>query len=240
MNLTEQLLGMALMGAEWVLWLLIGLSVVSFAIIVERSLYFYAQSADLESLGDEVRKLCAAGHPEEARVRLAADKHVAANVVSTGLREWSRGPDAMSEAMQSAKARARLLLERNLAVLGTLGSNAPFIGLFGTVIGIIKAFHDLAGASAKGPAVVMGSLSEALVATAVGLMVAIPAVLFYNYFQRRVRAFLLGTDSMAHLVLAELHGANYREEHGGAAVAQSPQRPMAPLSEPGVRRHGGI
>lgn len=238
MNLTEQLLGMALMGAEWVLWLLLGLSVVSFAIIVERLLYFYTQSADLESLGDEVRKLCAAGHPEEARVRLAADKHVAAGVVSSGLREWSRGPDAVSEAMQSAKARSRLLLERNLAVLGTLGSNAPFIGLFGTVIGIIKAFHDLAGAQSKGPAVVMGSLSEALVATAVGLMVAIPAVLFYNYFQRRVRAFLLGTDSMAHLVLAELHGAIARE-HGTGLTAQMPARPMAPLSEPGLRRHSG-
>ena len=233
MNLTEQLLGMALMGAEWVLWLLLALSVVSFAIIVERMLYFHSQGADLESLGEEVRKLCAAGHPEEARVRLAADKHVAAAVVSSGLRDWMRGPEAVAESMSAAKARARLALERNLAVLGTLGSNAPFIGLFGTVIGIIKAFHDLANAQAKGPAVVMGSLSEALVATAVGLMVAIPAVLFYNYFQRRVRAFMLGTDSMAHLVLAELHGAHARE-----VVPAMPARPMAPLSAPGMRTHG--
>ena len=235
MNLTEQLLGMSLMGAEWVLWLLLMLSVVSFAIIVERTLFYWTQSADLDALGDEVRKLCAAGHPEEARVRLASDKHVAATVVSNGLREWSRGPDAVNEAMQSSKAKVRLKLERNLAVLGTLGSNAPFIGLFGTVIGIIKAFHDLAGAQAKGPTVVMGSLSEALVATAVGLMVAIPAVLFYNYFQRRVRAFILGTDAMAHLVLAELHGAISR-----ANEPVPPARQMAPLSEPGLRRHGGV
>src|SRR5205085_9587977 len=106
---------------------------------------------------------------------------------------------------QSSKAKVRLKLERNLAVLGTLGSNAPFIGLFGTVIGIIKAFHDLASAQAKGPAVVMGSLSEALVATAVGLMVAIPAVLFYNYFQRRVRGLLLATDGLAHSIMVEMH-----------------------------------
>lgn len=235
MNLTEQLLGMALMGAEWVLWLLLALSVVSFAIIVERMLYYQSQSADLDTLGDEVRKLCAAGHPEEARVRLAADKHVAASVVSSGLREWSRGPEAVSEAMSAAKAKSRLLLERNLAILGTLGSNSPFIGLFGTVIGIIKAFHDLAGAQNKGPAVVMGSLSEALVATAVGLMVAIPAVLFYNYFQRRVRAFLLGTDAMSHLVLAELHGSL---SVGHTAAPAVPSRPMAPLSAPGMRSHG--
>lgn len=234
MSLTEQLLGMALMGAEWVLWLLICLSVISFAIIVERFIFFFSQGADLDALGEEVRKMCAIGHPEEARVRLASQKHLAANVVSAGLREWNRGPEAVREAMQSEKARVRLKLERNLAVLGTLGSNSPFIGLFGTVIGIIKAFHDLASAQAKGPAVVMGSLSEALVATAVGLMVAIPAVLFYNYFQRRVRAHLLGTDAMAHLVLAELHGTPARDEHVSTA------RPMAPLSEPGLRRAGGL
>jgi biopolymer transport protein ExbB len=233
MNLTEQLLGMALMGAEWVLWLLIVLSVISLAIIVERMLFFFGQSADLDELGEEVRKLVALGHPEEARVRLASQKHLAALVVSAGLREFARGPEAVAEAMAGAKAKIRLSLERNLAVLGTLGSNTPFIGLFGTVIGIIKAFHDLASATNKGPAVVMGSLSEALVATAVGLMVAIPAVLFYNYFQRRVRAHLLGTDAMAHIVMVELHGGQQKVEPAAA------QRPMAPLSEPGLRRAGG-
>ena len=205
MNLTSQLLGMALMGAEWVLWLLISLSVVSIAIMVERILFFSRHNTDLDSLSDEVRRLVAMGKPEEARVRLAGQRHVAAHVVSTGLKEIARGPQAVAEAMAGAKARARMALERNLAVLGTLGSNAPFIGLFGTVIGIIKAFHDLASATNKGPAVVMGSLSEALVATAVGLLVAIPAVLSFNYFQRRVRAHMLATDGMAHALLVELH-----------------------------------
>ena len=235
MNLTEQLLGMALMGAEWVLWLLLCLSTISFAIIAERTFFYWSQGGDLDALGDEVRKLCAAGHPEEARVRLASQKHVAAAVVSAGLREWTRGPEAVSEAMLSAKAKVRMMLERNLAVLGTLGSNAPFIGLFGTVIGIIKAFHDLAAAQAKGPAVVMGSLSEALVATAVGLMVAIPAVLFYNYFQRRVRGILMGTDAMSHLVLAELHGSHGHEVQAATGIALS-ARPMAPLG----RTAGGL
>jgi biopolymer transport protein ExbB len=205
MNLTGHLLGMALIGAEWVLWLLVSLSIVSVAIIVERLLFYRAQSGDLDSLGDEVRELVASGKPDEARVLLASQRHLAALVVSTGLREVNRGPAAVAEAMLSAKAKARIMLERNLAVLGTLGANAPFIGLFGTVIGIIKAFHDLATAKGGGPAVVMGSLSEALVATAVGLLVAIPAVLSYNYFQRRVRGLLLATDQMAHHVMAQLH-----------------------------------
>ncbi|MBI4859701.1 MAG: MotA/TolQ/ExbB proton channel family protein [Candidatus Riflebacteria bacterium] len=205
MNLTSHLLGLALMGAEWVLWLLVGLSIISLAVIVERIIFYYRHQDDLEALTDEVRRLVASGKPDEARVRLATHRHPAAVVVSAGLKEIARGPEAVAEAMHSAKARARLVMERNLAILGTLGSNAPFIGLFGTVIGIIKAFHDLATSSAKGPAVVMGSLSEALVATAVGLLVAIPAVLAYNYFQRQVRSFMLGTDGMAHSLLVELH-----------------------------------
>jgi biopolymer transport protein ExbB len=106
--------------------------------------------------------------------------------------------------MAGAKARERHRLERNLAFLGTLGSNAPFIGLFGTVIGIIKAFHDLAKNQAGGVTVVMAGISEALVATAVGLLVAIPAVVAFNYFNRRVRTKMTEVDWMAHLALAEL------------------------------------
>ena len=110
--------------------------------------------------------------------------------------------DAVESAMLGAKARVRLRLERNLAFLGTLGANAPFIGLFGTVLGIIKAFKDLAGNQSGGIAIVMAGISEALVATAVGLMVAIPAVIGFNYFQGKVRKSLARVDAIAHLVLA--------------------------------------
>jgi biopolymer transport protein ExbB len=114
--------------------------------------------------------------------------------------------DALAGAMQGAKAREKLRLERNLAFLGTLGANAPFIGLFGTVLGIIKAFHDLAGSQSGGPAIVMAGISEALVATAVGLLVAIPAVVAFNYFNRRVRAKMSEVDWIAQLALIELRG----------------------------------
>src|SRR4029079_12034926 len=93
---------------------------------------------------------------------------------------------------------------KNLGVLGTLGNNAPFIGLFGTVLGIIKAFADLSRNSAGGAVAVMAGISEALVATAVGLMVAIPAVIAFNYFQAKVRKTISGVDSTAHLVPAEI------------------------------------
>jgi biopolymer transport protein ExbB len=103
--------------------------------------------------------------------------------------------------------------------LGTLGNNAPFIGLFGTVLGIIKAFHDLAGGQAGGPSVVMAGISEALVATAVGLIVAIPAVVAFNIFSRRVRVRMSQAEWMAHLAVAELK-TEWREDlgYGGRGV----------------------
>jgi biopolymer transport protein ExbB len=97
-------------------------------------------------------------------------------------------------------------MEKNLGVLGTLGNNAPFIGLFGTVLGIIRAFADLARNQSGGATVVMTGISEALVATAVGLMVAIPAVVAYNVFQGRVRRGLGRIDAVAHVVLGALGG----------------------------------
>jgi len=91
-------------------------------------------------------------------------------------------------------------------VLGTLGNNAPFIGLFGTVLGIIKAFADLSRNQGGGAATVMSGISAALVATAVGLMVAIPAVVAFNFFQTRVRRTLGRVDAVAHLILSATAG----------------------------------
>src|SRR5690606_30719130 len=110
-----------------------------------------------------------------------------------GLRLAPRGPAAAEKGMQSAIAAERKALEARLAYLGTLGNNAPFVGLFGTVIGVILAFEELGQAGAAGTgasqvasAAVMSAIAEALVATAVGIGVALPAVAAYNYFQRRL------------------------------------------------------
>ena len=95
----------------------------------------------------------------------------------------------------------------DLSFLGTLGSNAPFVGLFGTVLGIIKAFHDLGAVNVKGAAVqqtVMAGISEALVATAVGLAVAIPAVVAYNGFQRWLKNMTARTNALGHALVGHL------------------------------------
>jgi biopolymer transport protein ExbB len=160
---------------------------------------------NVKRLSAELARQLRAGDVREAQKLVRNSRAIECIVVAAGLAEAHRGVQAASEAMLSAKVRERLRLESMLAVLGTLGNNAPFIGLLGTVLGIIKASHDLTAAQAAGHAAasaVMGGIFEALVATAAGLFVAIPAVVAFNFFQRRARIRSLQTDSLAHLVLS--------------------------------------
>lgn len=220
MNLTQKLLAFTLVGAEWVLWLLIALSVLSVAVMIERGLYYFSLRSNFDAMSDELRKLLLDGKFAQARKRIADERGLEAEVARAGLNEAERGAAAVESAMLGAKARVKLLLERNLAFLGTLGSNAPFIGLFGTVLGIIKAFHDLAGNQAGGIAVVMAGISEALVATAVGLLVAIPAVVGFNFYNRRVRSISSHIDALAQVILSALKSEEeHHNEHGGEAKA---------------------
>jgi biopolymer transport protein ExbB len=202
MRLTERILSFTLLGSEWVLWLLIGLSVLSVAVMVERAFFLSAGKLDFEALGKDLLRFLRDGDVVGARRALAGIRGPESMVAAAGLDQLGRGSEAVSEAMASTKSRLRLDLERNLGVLGTLGNNAPFIGLFGTVLGIIKAFADLSRNQAGGAGAVMSGISEALVATAVGLMVAIPAVIAFNFFQGRVRRVLGRVDAVAHLILS--------------------------------------
>lgn len=140
MNLTEQFLKIALIGGDPVLYILILMSIVMVAIIVER--YITIKTIEANLLSYEPLTL-------------------------------------------------KLLLEKRLGILATFGNNAPFIGLFGTVLGVIKAFHSLGTSTEFGVRVVMTGISEALVATAMGLFVAIPSVIAYNYFVRKIKILLL-------------------------------------------------
>jgi biopolymer transport protein ExbB len=208
MRITERLLSFTLLGSEWVLWVLIGLSVVSVTVMVERAISLSAPRLDFEALSRRLLGLLGRGDYQAAREALEPARSPEARVALVGIGELPRGRNAALEAMASARSQERLRLERYLGVLGTLGNNAPFIGLFGTVLGIIKAFADLArNQGGGGAAVVMAGISEALVATAVGLVVAIPAVIAFNIFQGKVRRTLGRVDAMAHLILSALPDA---------------------------------
>jgi biopolymer transport protein ExbB len=232
MNLVEWLQGlMTSFGAAWVMWLLIGLSVISVAVMLERGWFYYSLRDDIERLATELRTLLREGDPGEALRRLEASPSAEAAVVVAGLREADRGMNAADQAMQGASALQRMKLERRLAFLGTLGNNAPFIGLFGTVIGVVQAFEQLGkqgmnvaqASSSAAPQQVMAAIAEALVATAVGLAVAIPAVAMYNLYHRLSRSILANTDALSHVLLAHLAGT--AEGHGPLPRAAKSERP---------------
>jgi biopolymer transport protein ExbB len=233
MNLIEWLQRIMVgFGAAWVMWLMIGLSVISVAIILERAWFFWSLRDDLVVLARDLRTSLQ-DSIDAAQKRMQASPSAEAAVVSAGLVEAHRGPKAAEEAMSSAVAIQKMKLERRLAYLGTLGNNAPFIGLFGTVIGVVGAFDALgraadkpmaaavgAAAQSMAPQAVMSSIAEALVATAVGLAVAIPAVASNNFFQRLVRSTLANTDALTHVLLAHLHGESHLAHAGGASPAR--------------------
>lgn len=210
-------------GAAWVMWLLLALSVVSVAIMLERGWFYYSLRDDLaalaRSLGDYLRR----GEVAQARRLLENSPSAEAAVVVAGLVESERGPQAAEEAMAGAAALQRMKLEKRLVYLGTLGNNAPFVGLLGTVIGIVQAFDEL-GKAAKmqtaqtastiAPQTVMTSIAEALVATAIGLLVAIPAVAAYNAFQRLTKSTLANTEVLSRILLAHLKAENAPEQAG--------------------------
>jgi biopolymer transport protein ExbB len=206
-------------GTAWILWLLAGLSAVSLAIIVERWIFLRARDGDLERLARDLDGPLEQQDWKRAITRLDSEPVTATAIASAGLKLANKGPGAVEKAMDSAVALERRKLERGLAFLGTLGHNAPFVGLFGTVVGVIHAFEELghsapghaaaagAGAGAAGQVasqMVMGAIAEALVATAVGILVALPAVAAYNFFQRRVTMILSGSEVLSNLVLAYL------------------------------------
>ncbi|MRG98367.1 MotA/TolQ/ExbB proton channel family protein [Polyangium spumosum] len=246
MNLIEWLQRIMVgFGAAWVMWLMIGLSVVSVAIILERAWFFWSLRDDVVVLARDLRNALK-DSIEAAQKRMEASPSAEAAVVKAGLIEADRGPKAAEEAMAGALALQRMKLERRLAYLGTLGNNAPFIGLFGTVIGVVGAFDALgkaaekpaaqAAAAAMAPQQVMSSIAEALVATAVGLAVAIPAVAFNNYFQRMIRSTLANTEALTRVLLAHLHGEKDALEAGaGVAVAAAPAPKKA---EPKAQANG--
>jgi biopolymer transport protein ExbB/TolQ len=219
MNIVDSLLKVALLGSEWVMYLLIVLSVASFAAMFERWLFFRKHGEISSTLRDKVAGALQSDDIDEAQRVLAADPSVTAKVVLAALRFRSGGGEAVADAADSELARQRTELERGLNLLGTLGNNAPFIGLFGTVIGVIIAFQQLGAQGNKAAAMgnVMSGIAEALVATGVGIFVAIPAVVAYNVVQKKIGEIEADAQSLTKLVTAWVKV----KQSGGTILAPS-------------------
>lgn len=215
MNPAELILALGMAGGDWVLYLLLVLSMLSVTLILERMAYFWLNR---ERFG----AILADGIAAIARRDLAAlpahPKGPVGRLFQVAARNGGASMSTLRAALMAHRLRERAAAERGLVLLGTLGNNAPFIGLFGTVLGIIRAFKDLGAAESAGPSVVMTGISEALVATAVGILVAIPAVVAYNLCQRSIRVMDYRLDEAAEAILAaadEREPAAPREEAHG-------------------------
>lgn len=215
MDLTKMMLKLALGGGTWVLALLIILSIASVAVMLERARIFYRGRFAEEAFISEIEPLLAEASWPETAVCCETAPGFEPQVLLAGLSQVHRGRQAAEEAMEAERIRLGQILGKHLGFLATMGANAPFIGLFGTVLGIIHAFKDLALTEGGGGPAVMSGIAEALVATAVGLLVAIPAVMAYNFFNRRLHTILERSQRLSHILLTYLHGP--------AAVAEVPE-----------------
>jgi biopolymer transport protein ExbB len=204
MNLNTQLSSLTNLGAGWIMWVLIGLSIASFCVVADRVIVLLKSRDDVQRLHDELLALLRMRRWEEAKARLMRSRSYEARVVAAGLEVAHDGPKAAEQRMAGASLLAKLAMEKRLAFLGTVGANAPFVGLLGTVIGIVRSFAELDASGGRVSAGLMSEVGEALIATAVGILVALPAVAFFNYFQRLIKARLTRADALSRELLAQL------------------------------------
>jgi biopolymer transport protein ExbB len=186
-----------MMRTSPVMLLILACSVVTFGFAIERSIYYWKRRGSPDVALREAREKLRTGNVKEAEWRCAAVSHPAGPVAAQLLHVAHLDPEVQEETLQIALSEQRLDLERNLGVLGTMGNTAPLIGLLGTVWGIMRAFHDLARTGSAGPSVVAAGVAEALLTTAAGLLVAVPAVMLYNHFVRRMSVMLTVAENHA-------------------------------------------
>jgi biopolymer transport protein ExbB len=197
--------------------ILFGCALVVAAFMFERWNYFRRINIDAEMFVKTMTKNLAAGDTRACLEFCGTSRAPLAAVARTGFENVALGEKSVIELMDATALEEKMKMERFLSVLGTMGNIAPFIGLFGTVVGIIRAFHDLATAGTGGPSVVAAGIAEALITTAAGLVVAIPAVISYNYFLRRVGTIMSEIES-ATKKLRVMMGSS---EEAGTASAQN-------------------
>lgn len=199
----EKIFAVAQVADQAVLFLLLILSVISIGMILERFFALKKVSAESHKVRTRIRMALQSNSVEDIEEIARDTASLEGRAASYALRSMKdSGSKGLEEIFNTFSLTERPDLERFLGFLATVGSNAPYIGLFGTVLGIMKAFQDLASSSEAGQQTVMAGISAALIATATGLFVAIPAVIFYNYYNKQVRGILQSLESVKELCLA--------------------------------------
>ena len=199
--------------ASFTLWILLGCSILALTVSIERWWYYRKTHQDPQKIMDllgKIQSLLDQGKVEDIFNSIKGMSGPIPDIVRTAITNRNRSKVEIDELLTGSRMEQKLILERYLGILGTLGNTAPFIGLFGTVVGIIKAFHDLAVSGSGGPAVVAAGISEALVATACGLVVAIPCVVIYNTYTKKVKVISTNMEVTSIRLLVIMHGEKRR------------------------------
>jgi len=200
--LTDRFFAIAEFMHDITLWSLVILSILSVAFIIERALTLGRVKTKTKLFSAKVQKTLEQASLSDVEELSKDHDSLEGKALHYGLRHLkSNGQNGISEIFNTFALNEKPKLEKYLSFLATVGSNAPFIGLLGTVFGIMDAFRGLATSQGDASMVMIG-ISKALVATAVGLLVAIPAVIAYNYFQKQVKSTLSSLESVKELFIA--------------------------------------
>ena len=203
-SLIETFTKLAGLGAEWVMWLLLGLAAITVIVAVERLYLFMSTRINVMQMARKLLAHLEKGDLDQAKALMSRAKSMEERVLGDALSMYQGGAAAVEEIAQASMNREKQRYERSLSFFGLVGANGPFVGLLGTVIGVILSFSEL-GRNPKGGLEVVGpGISEALVATAVGLLVAVPAVVMFNWFKGMLKKRMSDTDFLCRLVIAQL------------------------------------
>lgn len=201
-----------------VMLIILACSVLTLGFALERAYYFWKRRGDPDATLASVLQKTRDGDLTSAAVACRLTPHPMGPVAVQTLTELDLPSEAIEEKMQIALSEQRLLLERNLGFLGTMGNTAPLIGLLGTVWGIMRAFHDMGRTGSAGPSVVASGIAEALFTTAAGLLVAVPAVMLYNHFTRRTNVLLTVAENHAQTIRLAVRSARVERLPVGRAA----------------------
>ncbi len=205
-----------------VLIALIAFSVVTCGVVIERAYYYWTRRGDTAHIAREVLQRMRRGDIKEAMWTCEHSRHPAAATMRVVLAAPGESNEELDERLVVTLSEQKLVLERNLNILGTMAVTAPLVGLLGTVWGIMRAFHDMALVGSAAPTVVAGGIAEALITTAVGLVVAVPSLIAYNHFVRRMNVMLTIAENQARALRTALNDGGDPDDRAGRRMREEP------------------
>lgn len=194
----------------WVMWPIILCSVAALAIVGERFWSLQSKYVAPPNLVAQAQQWLTRNELDEARIRLLRESSPLGRILAAGLANRNHSREILKEAIEDSGRHVAPDLERYLRTLGTIAAISPFLGLLGTVLGMIQMFSGIGTHGIGDPSIVASGIAQALVTTAAGLTVAIPSLMFYRYLRGRVEALLLDMEQEAVRLIEILHGERER------------------------------